>query len=122
MRWIWVSGFHNVESGVNGVHDGSFRSGDPTLVAGTTFEVTFENDFLEHGDRVRLFRAEIEVHDLPGMTVLDTRNVYIVVPARDGTIRLLEKGAGRDLPHHATEPVTMILTIVLSSGSSCVAF
>jgi len=51
-----------------------------------TFEVTFQNDFLEHGDTVRIFRAEIEVHDLPGMTALDTRNVYIVVPRRDGSI------------------------------------
>jgi hypothetical protein len=51
-----------------------------------TFEVTFQNDFLEHGDVVRIFRAEIEVHDLPGLTALDTRNVYIVVPRRDGSI------------------------------------
>ena len=51
-----------------------------------TFEVTFQNDFFPHEDRVRIFRAQIEVHDLPGMTALDTRNVYIVVPARDGSI------------------------------------
>jgi hypothetical protein len=51
-----------------------------------TFEASFRNDFLEHGESVRIFRAEIEVHDLPGMTALDTRNVYIVVPRRDGSI------------------------------------
>lgn len=51
-----------------------------------TFQVTFENDFFPHEDRVRIFRAQIEVHDLPGRTPLDTRNVYIVVPARDGTV------------------------------------
>ncbi len=51
-----------------------------------TFEASFRNDFLEHEDSVRIFRAEIEVHDLPGMTALDTRNVYIVVPRRDGSI------------------------------------
>ena len=47
VRWTWVSGFHNVESGVNGTYDGNFRSGDPTSVAGTTFEVTFDQAFLD---------------------------------------------------------------------------
>ena len=51
-----------------------------------TFQVTFQNDFFEHEDRVRIFRAQIEIHDLPGRTPLDTRNVYIVVPARDGSV------------------------------------
>jgi len=51
-----------------------------------TFQVTFQNDFFPHEDSVRIFRAQIEVHDLPGRTALDTRNVYIVVPARDGSI------------------------------------
>jgi len=51
-----------------------------------TFEVVFENDFLPHGDTVRIFRAQIEVHDVPALTPLDTRNVYVVVPARDGSI------------------------------------
>lgn len=51
-----------------------------------TFQVTFQNDFFPHEERVRIFRAQIEVHDLPGRTALDTRNVYIVVPARDGSI------------------------------------
>jgi hypothetical protein len=49
-----------------------------------TFSVTFENDFLPETDRVQIFRAQIEVHDLPGRTPLDTRNVYIVVPRTDG--------------------------------------
>ena len=29
VQWDWISGLHNVESGVNGIHDGNFRSGDP---------------------------------------------------------------------------------------------
>ena len=29
--WAWVSGLHNVESGVGGIHDGAFRSGDPAF-------------------------------------------------------------------------------------------
>lgn len=51
-----------------------------------TFEVTFRNDFLPEETYVQIFQAEIEVHDLPGMTRLDIRNVYIVVPAVGGTL------------------------------------
>lgn len=46
VRWLWKGGFHNVESGVGNVHNGSFRSGEPTLVDGTEFEVTFDQAFL----------------------------------------------------------------------------
>lgn len=50
VHWLWISGFHNVESGIivsgAGVPDGSFRSGNPTLTAGTTFNVTFDRAFL----------------------------------------------------------------------------
>jgi plastocyanin len=46
VRWTWIGGFHNVESGVNAVHDGIFRSGDPTSDVGTVFEVTFDEQFL----------------------------------------------------------------------------
>jgi len=49
-----------------------------------TFGITFQNDFQREKDHVQIFRAEIEVHDLPGMTPLDVRNVYIVVPAEGG--------------------------------------
>lgn len=49
-----------------------------------TFEVTFENDFLPHAPFVQLFQAFIDVVDTASTTVLDTRNVYIVVPAEDG--------------------------------------
>ncbi len=47
VEWEWFGGLHNVESGVDGVHDGNFRSGDPTDVIGTTFEVTFDQEFLD---------------------------------------------------------------------------
>jgi plastocyanin len=30
VRWVWVSGFHNVVSGTGGVPDGRFTSGAPT--------------------------------------------------------------------------------------------
>jgi len=49
-----------------------------------TFEVTFQNDVAPHTSVVQIFRAEIEIHDLPGMTELDRRQVYIVVPRIDG--------------------------------------
>ncbi len=47
VRWVWIDGFHNVESGVGGTHDGIFRSGDPTAAAGTTFELVFDQAFLD---------------------------------------------------------------------------
>lgn len=51
VHWVWVSGNHNVESGVItggvGVPDGNFISGAPTLVVGTTFDVTFNQAFLD---------------------------------------------------------------------------
>jgi hypothetical protein len=49
-----------------------------------TFEVTFHNDFLPSESHVQIFRAEIEVQDVPSGTRLDLRNVYIVVPAPRG--------------------------------------
>ncbi len=53
VRWEWVSAlhFHNVESGVvvngAGVHDGMFRSGDPTDVVGTTWDLVFDRAFVD---------------------------------------------------------------------------
>ncbi len=43
VRWLWVSGFHNVVSGFpGGGNEGDlFFSGSPTGVLGTTFEFTF---------------------------------------------------------------------------------
>ena len=50
VHWIWSSGVHNVESGVivsgSGQHDGNFRSGDPTGTVGTTYDVVFNQAFL----------------------------------------------------------------------------
>ena len=43
--WQWVSGNHNVESGVGGVPDGIFSSGVPVLPP-ATFSVTFDQAFL----------------------------------------------------------------------------
>ncbi len=46
VHWFWAGGFHNVESGVGGVHDGNFRSGNPTSNTSMTFDVTFDAAFL----------------------------------------------------------------------------
>lgn len=50
VHWEWVSGDHNVESGVigagAGVPDDNFRSGDPTAMVGTTYEVVFDQAYL----------------------------------------------------------------------------
>ncbi len=68
VRWTWVSGFHNVESGVNGVHDGNFFSGAPTSVPGTTYEVTFDSDFLAaHPMPDNVYPYYCVVHEAFGM-------------------------------------------------------
>ncbi len=48
VRWVWVieAKPHNVESGVAGIHDGNFRSGDP-VCAPAEFELTFDQQFLD---------------------------------------------------------------------------
>jgi hypothetical protein len=51
-----------------------------------TFEITFQNDFLPEQSHVQIFKAQIEIHDLPAETTLDLRNVYIVVPAEGGLL------------------------------------
>jgi hypothetical protein len=49
-----------------------------------TFEITFENVVQPERYSVQIYMAQIEVHDVPGGTPLDVRNVYIVVPAVGG--------------------------------------
>lgn len=50
VHWVWITGFHNVESGTVdasvGVPDGRFRSGNPTPTPGTTFDLRFDDAFL----------------------------------------------------------------------------
>lgn len=46
VHWVWDFGIHNVESGVAGVHDGNFRSGDP-VPNPHTFDVVFDQTFLD---------------------------------------------------------------------------
>ena len=52
------------------------------VIPGTSvkFRVTFRNDFVEGGDTAQLFIAFIDVRG-GGSTVLDTRQVFIIVPA-----------------------------------------
>lgn len=49
IHWVWVTGFHNVESGTIaagiGVPDGNFRSGNPT--SGVTFDLVFDQAMLD---------------------------------------------------------------------------
>ena len=51
VHWFWTGGLHYVESGViifgAGVADGFFRSGDATAASGATFDLTFDQAFLD---------------------------------------------------------------------------
>ena len=51
-----------------------------------TFEVEFRNDFQRAQTHVQIFRAYIEVFDTASTTVLDRRNVYVVVPPIGGIL------------------------------------
>jgi hypothetical protein len=52
------------------------------VIPGTrvTFQITFQNDFFRGTDKAELFVAFIDVRG-GGSAILDTREVYIVVPA-----------------------------------------
>lgn len=67
VQWNWVSGFHNVESGVGGVHDGIFRSGNPTFPP-QSFSVTFDQAFLDANPvSGKVYRYYCDVHVGVGM-------------------------------------------------------
>ena len=46
VQWDWVTGVHNVESGVGGIPDGNFSSGAPVSPP-ESFSVTFDQAFLD---------------------------------------------------------------------------
>lgn len=90
VHWVWVSGFHNVESGIveNGAGhaDGHFRSGDPGF--GLTYDLTFDEAFLEtHPTPRNLFPYFCVVHAGLGMvgsvTVIPQGDIN-----RDGRVNL----------------------------------
>lgn len=60
--WTWVSGFHNVASGLPGDPDAGdlFLSGDPTGAVGTTFEYTFA--------ATGVVNYHCQIHGIMGMT------------------------------------------------------
>ncbi len=58
---------------------------DVTPSTRVVFDVDFYNDFMEGGTTARLFQATIEVLGRSN-TVVDTRPVYIVVPARGADV------------------------------------
>jgi len=81
VHWVWITGFHNVESGVvnasgDGVFDGWFRSGDPIGEVGTTFDFRFDQAFFDANPTAgRFFPYYCVVHAFIGMvgtiTVVD---------------------------------------------------
>ena len=52
----------------------------PAQRSGRSFRITFQNDFFEGGTTAKVFVAYIDVRG-GGSAVLDTRQVFIIVPA-----------------------------------------
>ncbi|UCE62285.1 MAG: hypothetical protein JSU63_11340 [Phycisphaerales bacterium] len=83
VHWDWDGGVHDVESGVGGVHDGKFDSGSPTSDTSTTFDVTFDQAFLDANPMVNNeYPYYCSLHFGSGMT--GTVTVQTDVPAVSG--------------------------------------
>ena len=70
VHWVWLFGFHNVESGIligfDTIPDGRFRSGDPNL--DLTFDLVFDRAFLDaHPAPNAVYRYYCAVHGFAGM-------------------------------------------------------
>lgn len=68
VHWTWASDpmTHNVESGVDGIHDGRFRSGDPAITG--DFTVVFDEAFLVANPALdNLYRYYCAIHVLSDM-------------------------------------------------------
>ncbi len=78
--WVAPSGVLHPDA-VRAMDETAFRG----LVPGTrvTFRMTFRNDFFEPDQSVHVFVAYVDVR-ADGITVLDTRQVFVVVPASPG--------------------------------------
>jgi plastocyanin len=79
VQWLWVEGFHNVESGEIvkglGIHDGRFRSGDPDF--GLVYDLSFDRAFVDaHPALNGIYPYYCVVHSFEGMTGV----VEVVVP------------------------------------------
>jgi glucose/arabinose dehydrogenase/plastocyanin len=94
VHWVWRGGFHNVESGVGGIHDGNFRSGNPTSVIGTTFDVTFDQAFLDENpmpdDYYPYYCAPHESFGMIGSVQVETASCTVFDVDLDGDVDLVD--------------------------------
>ena len=95
VQWNWVSGFHSVESGVDGVPAGVFTSGNPTS-SPQTFSVTFDQAF-------------IDANPLPG----NVYPYYCVIHVGDGMSGTIAVQS----PAPALPPWGMALLVLLLLGT-----
>lgn len=80
--WVAADGTRH-EDAVAAVDDSTFFGVIPgTLV---TFQIAFHNDFYQGGTTAQVFVAYVDVR-ADGFAVLDTRQVYIVVPSAGGIL------------------------------------
>ena len=136
VRWVWVTGTHDVQSGTSGTFDGAFISPGGPVGPPKTFEFTFDDAFLTANPRPgNAYPYFCSVHFLFGMTgtiVVDTdaearvRNgsgtnpaSYAIVgrPVLGGTITLTVNASGTT--GHTNSTILSFLlpaTVVLGGG------
>lgn len=136
VRWIWITGTHDVQSGSGGAFDGAFLSPGGPVGPPKTFEHTFDDAFLTaHPRPGNAYPYFCSVHFLFGMTgtiVVDTdaeadvRNgsgsnpaSYSIVgrPVLGGTITLSVNASGTT--GHTNSTILSFLrpdTVVLAGG------
>lgn len=106
VRWVWMDGVHDVESGTTGadIGDGNFSSGSPVL-SPNTFEFVFDQAFLDAnpiaGD---VYPYYCSVHFLLGMT---------------GTITVEAVGCPNDCSGHGSCSVGVCTCDSGWSGADC---
>ena len=91
VRWEWGTGIHNVESGVNGTHDGNFTSGAPVNSPGFVYQLTFDQAFLDANPMPdNVYPYYCVLHVAFGMEGTVTVNEPCADVTGDGTVNVFD--------------------------------
>ena len=76
VHWVWVNGFHSVDS-----FQGLFTSGAPT-VGPNTFDVVFDQAFLNHAEANGLLGTSFDYHCTPHLLSGMVANITVALPGK----------------------------------------